>query len=391
MNSRQRVLMALEHRQPDRVPLDLGGTHVSSIHVKAYVNLCRYVGIDPEPIVFSDVYQQTVQPNEALLDFLKVDTRGLFPLCSHNWNVQGKDVGPYYEHIDEWSFVQHFPKQGGLYWSLVKSPIEGMVADPQMLKAYRWPVAEDKQRVQGLRSAALRYRQQGKIVLVKSLCAGLFEMGQRLRGMENFLCDLMADKPTAAYIMDNILELKKRYWQMVFEELGDVVDIAVETDDYGTQDSQLISQETYVEMIEPRLSELIGFMKKAFNAKKSYGEKGYVFFHSCGNVRPFLPSFIQMGIDIINPVHIAAKGMKPRGLKADFGDKITFWGGGVETQHILPYGTPRQVREDIKRNVEALKSGGGFVFATVHNIQADAPAENIMAMYDALREFGQYC
>lgn len=378
--------MSLIHKEPDRVPYDLAGSHVTGIHVAAYKKLCNYLGIDPEPIVFSDIIQQVVTPNDQLLDKLQVDTRGLFPLCSHNWNIDDKDIGDYYEHVDEWHFTQHFPKGNGHYWSLVKSPIDGMMVNKGILDAYQWPVADNPERVEGLRDLAMKYRSRGKIVMIKSICAGLFEMGQRIRGMENFLCDLLADKDTACFIMDKVLELKKKYWKIVIGELGDLVDIVVETDDYGTQQSQLVSKATYEEMIEPRLRELVTFIKTSLNSKKENGEKGYVFFHSCGNVRPLLPSFIDMGVDIINPVHITADGMEPEGLKADFGDKVTFWGGGIETQSILPNGTPKQVREDVKKNVTILKQGGGYVFNTVHNIQADVPPDNIMAMWETLQQ-----
>ena len=115
-----------------------------------------------------------------------------------------------------------------------------------------------------------------------------------------------------------------------------------------------------------------------------------LFFHSCGNVRPYLPGFIEAGVNILNPVHVTAAGMEPRALKRDFGDAITFWGGGVDTQHILPHGTPQAVKDDVKRNVEALAPGGGYVFNTIHNIQGDVPPGNIVAMYEALEECGAY-
>ncbi|HBO42696.1 MAG TPA: hypothetical protein DD670_01910 [Planctomycetaceae bacterium] len=215
-------------------------------------------------------------------------------------------------------------------------------------------------------------------------------MGQRIRGMSDFLCDILADPKTAETIMDKILELKKQYWTMVLDELGDLIDIVVENDDYGTQQSQLISPPTYHSVIEPRLRELVAFVKKKHAERRASGEPGFFFFHSCGNVRPNLPSFIDMGIDILNPVHVNAKGMNATDLKRDFGDAITFWGGGVDTQNILPHGTPEQVQADVRRNVEALMPGGGFVFNTVHNIQAEVPAENIVAMWDALRAVGRY-
>jgi len=390
MNSRERLLATLEHRLPDKVPYDLAGSHVSGIHVVAYKNLCNYLGVDYEPVVFADVIQQAVIPSQQILDRFDVDTRGLFPLCSHNWNVEGKDMGEYYEYVGEWRFTYHFPKNGGHYWSLVKSPIDGMMAERDVLDAYQWPWPDNPERIKGLRDLAVQYRNNGKIVMIKSLCAGLFEMGQRIRGMENFLCDLIADKDTASLIMDNVLRLKKKFWKMVIDELGDVVDILVEMDDYGTQQSQLISKATYEEIMEPRLRELISFMKSTLNAKKSGDEKGYIFFHSCGNIRSLLPGFVDMGIDIINPVQITAEGMEPESLKADFGGKVTFWGGGVDTQGVLPEGTPQQVREDVKKNVEILKQGGGYVFNTVHNIQAEVPPENIIAMWEALQEYGKY-
>jgi len=346
--------------------------------------------VDAKPILFSDAYQQVVVPNQAILDRLQVDTRGLFPLTNHNWKVEGEDKGEYYEFVDEWGFTQRFPKENGHWWSLVKSPLDSMIVEADQIKRYPWPDPEMPERIAGLRAQAEQYRAEGKIVLLKGFCAGLFEMGQRVRGMENFLVDLMTDPGSAGLLLDNILDLKVRFWEMALAELGDVVDIVVEGDDYGTQESQLITYKLYKKLIAPRLEELIRTLKATFSGKKRDGEKPWVFFHSCGNIRPFLPDFIEMGVDILNPVHISAAGMEPGVLKKDFGDAITFWGGGVETQSILPNGTPEQIREDVKRNVEALMPGGGFVFNTVHNIQGEVPPENIMAMWEALQEYGRY-
>lgn len=265
-----------------------------------------------------------------------------------------------------------------------------MMASPEAITSHNWPVVDNTERIEGLRELAKKYHTEGKIVMIKSICAGLFEMTQRVRGMENALCDLIADKATAKALMDKILELKIKYWDMVLEELGDMIDIVVETDDYGTQQSQLVSYDTYKEMIHPGLKELIAFLRKKLDTKKPDGQKGYIFMHSCGNIRPFIPDFIEMGIDIVNPVHINAEGMEPRPLKNDFGKDIVFWGGGVETQAILPTGTPQQVKENVKRNIEALIPGGGYVFNTVHNIQGEVPPENIVAMWNALAEYGRY-
>jgi len=389
MNSRERLIATLEHRNPDRVPYDLAGTHVSGIHQSAYQNLCRYLKLDDSPAPFADIIQQVVIPSDALLENLKVDTRGLFPLCSHNWNVIGEDKGDYFEYCDEWDFVHHFHK-GAYWWSLVKSPLDGAEIDTEQLLNYSWPQAALKERISGLREQAKKFRAEGKIVIIKSLCAGLLEMGQRLRGMENFLCDLFVDPDNSKLILDKLTEQKMQFWEMVLEELGDVVDIVVETDDYGTQESQLIPPATFRELFKPRYKEIFSLIKKKFNEKKTAGEHGYIFFHSCGNVRPILPDFIEIGVDILNPVHVNAAGMEAVELKKIFGSEVTFWGGGVETQNILPRGTVEEVREDVKRNLEVLMTDGGFVFNTVHNIQAEVPPENIIAMWETLQEYGKY-
>jgi uroporphyrinogen decarboxylase len=163
-----------------------------------------------------------------------------------------------------------------------------------------------------------------------------------------------------------------------------VVDVIAHADDYGTQESQLISPDMFREQIKPRLKTLFERVAQlAPNAKR--------FFHSCGNVRPLIPDFIEIGVEILNPVHIRAAGMEPVALKREFGKKLVFWGGGVDTQGVLPSGTPQEVKDDVRRNVDALAPGGGFVFNTVHNIQADVPPQNIIAMWEALQEYGVGC
>lgn len=389
MNSRERILNTLEHREPDRVPYDLAGMHCTSIHVKAYRALCAYLGIDPEPIRFLDVIQQVVVPKRELLEVLRVDTRGLYPLCSHNWRIDGRDVGDCYEHTDEWGFTHRFPKCDGLWWWQTGSPLSGACVSAEAIQSHQWPQADLPERIAGLRTLARQYRADGKVVMLKGLCAGLFEMGQRIRGMENFLCDLLTDRANAELLLDRILEAKKRFWAMALADLGDLVDIVVEVDDYGTQESQLISYPMFREVIAPRLRDLIQFVKSTLARKKPH-ERGYVFFHSCGNIRPFLPDFIDMGIDIINPVHINAAEMGPARLKEDFGRDITFWGGSVDAQSILPCESPERVKEAVRSNLAALMPGGGYVFTSIHNIQADVPPANIMAMWEALQEYGRY-
>jgi uroporphyrinogen decarboxylase len=170
---------------------------------------------------------------------------------------------------------------------------------------------------------------------------------------------------------------------MALPRLADVVDIISQADDFGTQTAQLISPRMFRQQLKPHWTVI-------FDRIRELAPRAHLFFHSCGNVRPLIPDFIELGVQILNPVHIKATGMAPNALKQDFGKDLTFWGGGVDTQGVLPHGTPQQVKDDVHRNIQTLAPGGGFVFNTVHNIQADVPPENIMAMYEALWEYGVY-
>jgi uroporphyrinogen decarboxylase len=167
---------------------------------------------------------------------------------------------------------------------------------------------------------------------------------------------------------------------MALPLLADVVDVVSEADDYGTQTSQLISPRMFRRLIKPRLQVLVARIKQLAPGAR-------LFFHSCGNVRPLVPDFIELGVDILNPIHVTAAGMEPAALKRDFGRDLAFWGGGVETQSVLPFGTPQDVKDNVRRNLDALAAGGGYVFNSIHNIQADVPPENVVAMWEALREY----
>ncbi|MBI4789975.1 MAG: hypothetical protein HY782_23320 [Chloroflexi bacterium] len=262
---------------------------------------------------------------------------------------------------------------------MVRSPLADASVTQDNIRNYRWPNTGDPARIAGLRAQALAYRAQGKAVMIKGVLAGVFEMAQRVRGMDVLLMDMASNDTLAGAFFDKMVELKLAFWEMALPQLADAVDVISEADDYGTQVSQLISPRMFRKLIKPRLAVLFKRIKElAPNAK--------LFFHSCGNVRPLLPDFIEIGVDILNPVHVRATGMNPIELKRDFGKDMVFWGGGVDTQGVLPTGTPQEVEDDVRRNIDALAPGGGFVFNTIHNIQADVPPENIVAMWEAVNE-----
>jgi uroporphyrinogen decarboxylase len=389
MNGRTRILAALNHQEPDRVPFDLGSTQVTGIHTVAYRALRERLGLPAVTPALCDHIQGLAMPDDELLDRLGVDVRGLFPLNSHNDRVverihrEPKGGGEEVEtFVDEWGMTQHRPYPDGLYFTVVHNPLEGEITIQDVAR-YPWPNTGDPRRIAGLRDLAILYRSQGHAVMIKGVLAGIFEMAQRMRGMAQLMMDMASDEALAGALLDKMLELKLDFWEMALPQLRDVVDVISDADDYGTQVSQLISPRMFRRLMKPRLAILFGRIKElAPNAK--------LFFHSCGNVRPLLPDFIELGVDILNPVHVRATGMNPVELKRDFGRDIVFWGGGVDTQDVLPHGTPAEVRADVRRNIEALAPGGGFVFNTVHNIQADVPPENIVAMWQALQEYGTY-
>jgi len=380
MNSRERIIAALNHQESDKVPFDLAGSTWTGITNGAYQNLRLFLGKDAGLPDWSDVVQQIVIPSEDILDLLQVDTRGLFPLTSHNWDVYNKltDTGDRWEYLDEWGFTHHFPKENGHWFSLVRHPMENVIPEISEIESYRWPDPGNKERIKGLREKAIRFREQGKLVMFKGLCAGIFEMHQRFRGMSNALVDSFLYPEFSDSLIGKLADLKIEFWKMALNELSDVVDVIAEADDYGTQESQLVDPDHFRQYYKPHISRIISAIREAAPSAK-------ILFHSCGNVRPMIPDFIEMGIDILNPVHINATGMEPRQLKRDFGKDIVFWGGGVDTQKILAQGTPGDVKDDVRKNIEALAPGGGFIFAAVHNIQSEVPPENIMAMVEGIK------
>lgn len=383
MNSRERILAALDHKEPDLIPFDLAGSTWTGIANGAYQNLLAFLGKKPEEPVWSDVIQQIIVPSDFILEKLAVDTRGLFPLTSHNWDVFKKltDSGDNWEYHDEWGFTHRFPKTGGLWFTIVRHPLENAEPDIDILSRYNWPLASDPERIKGLRERAVTFREQGKIVMLKGICAGIFEMQQRFRGMSNALIDPFLYPEFSDALVGKLADLKIEFWETALAKLGDVVDVIAEADDYGTQESQLIDPEQFRVYYKPHIARIIRAMKQA-------APKAKIMFHSCGNVRPLLPDFIEMGIDILNPVHINAVGMEPYQLKKDFGKDMVFWGGGVDTQKVLARGSAEDVREDVRKNIDALAPGGGFVFAAVHNIQSEVPPQNIIAMCEAIGRSG---
>jgi uroporphyrinogen decarboxylase len=376
--SRERVRATLDHREPDRVPFDLGGSRQSGIHVLAYGRLRRALGLDPGEPRVSDITQQLADVERDVLGAMDADVRYVSPRGSSTYRREFREDGAYRSFVDEWGVGRRIPLGTGLYYDSYAPPLGGDIG-LDAVEAYRWPDPADPARYAGMGEEARRYvEEEGRAVQVGSICGGLTEGLFKLRGFEDGYMDLAGDPALARRIMERILEVKIAYWSRVLPLVEGSVDVVGEADDLGGQDRTLFSPATYRALVKPLHRELFAYLHAHTSAR--------VFFHTCGAVRELIPDLIEAGVDILNPVQVSAAGMDTVELKREFGRDIVFWGGGVDTQRVLGAGTPAEVRAEVHRRVRDLAPGGGFVFAAVHNIQPNVPAENILAMRAALRE-----
>ena len=381
MNSRERVRLALNHQEADRIPFDLGGTGLTTIHIDAYGNLRRYLRMPAVQTRIMAMAEQLAEVDEDLAERLQTDFRLVMPGVPSGFQYAFRDEGAYEAYTDEWGIGWRKPKVGGFYYDMYRHPLAG--TDPSAeVKGYPFPDPLDEQRFATLRAQAEAAVAQEKAVVLAGPCPGIAEVYSWLRGYEAYYVDLALNQETVAYMLDRLVEFKCAFWERALQEIGDLVEVVIEADDLAGQQALLLSPRTYRRLIKPRHARLFSFIKAQAPVK--------IFFHSCGAIRPILGDFIDAGIDIINPVQVSAAGMDPSELKAEFGPDVVFWGGGVDTQRVLGQGTPEEVKEDVKRNIEALAPGGGFVFAAIHDIQANVPPRNVIAMWEAWNEYGTY-
>jgi uroporphyrinogen decarboxylase len=384
MNARERVRAALNHREPDRIPFDLGGTVVSSIHIDAYKRLREHLGLptEDEPAIL-EMAQQIAVVDGDVLDRLGIDTAPVLPKASSGYELDIGQMDGYTYYYDEWGIGNKKPVAGGFYYDFFDHPLAGAqsIAD---VDDHPWPDPQDPARFEGMGERARRIAEEDKrAVVAGGLCPGIMEMAAWMRGYERFYIDTIENPDILGRIADIVLEAKIAYWEKALQEVGAYADVVMEGDDLGAQHGPLISPKSYRQVFKPRHKELFSFLRARTEAK--------IFLHTCGAVRELLPDLIEMGVDILNPVQVSAAGMETAALKRDFGQDMVFWGGGVDTQYVFTdRARPEQVREEVRRRVGDLAPGGGFVFAVVHNVQANVPPESVMAMWETLREYGAY-
>ena len=385
MNSRERVLLALNHREPDRVPFDMGGTVVTGINVKAYQALRDYLELPRIKPTVVDIVQQLAQVDNDVMDRLGVDVSNISPRSSASFQIEIREMegGKHTYFYDEYGIGWRMPKIGGLYYDMFDHPLSGDI-DESDVESYILPDPTDPARFTGIREAAERViKEEQRAVIVGNLSAGIFELYLWTRGFQRGYSDLIGNPALVQKILRRYLDMQLAYWEKMFAVLGDMIDVVQMADDFAGQNDMLISPGLYRKYLKPLHKQLFDFVHSRSSAK--------VFLHSCGSIRKVIPDLIEIGLDIINPVQVSAAGMDSAELKREYGKDLTFWGGGVDTQRTFDGShTPEEVREDVKRRVTDLMPGGGFVFATVHNIQGNVPPENIIAMWETLHKYGAY-
>lgn len=382
MNARERVIAALNYKEPDRVPIDLGATIVSSIHTQAYVELRKHLGMDVEELKMLDYVQQLPYLDEALLKRFGVDFRLVQLPAATAPDVAIFEEGDYYAFMDRWGSKLHMPKDGGLYFDWVDFPIKEPTLEA--LDHYTWPQPDPPEVNAQLREQAKFLYENTDYALVGSavIGGGIFEQPARTMGLEDFFIALIKEPKFADRLMGQITDIYIESCNNYLEQVGEYLQVFTYWDDVNGQNGWLVSPDIYREMVKPKQQRLLEAIKSKTDAK--------VFYHGCGAVYELIPDLIDLGFDIINPVQVSARGMDTKRLKKEYGQDIVFWGGGVDTQYVLPFGKPEEVADEVKRRIDDLAPGGGFVFAAVHNIQAFVPPENIVTAFETALEYGKY-
>lgn len=375
MTGKERITTAIQHKEPDRVPLDIGAMNVSSISSVLLRKLLDHYGIE-ETFGSSDIIQRVGDPPVGLKRKIGIDTVRIGPNrieVPEGFSLT-EDVKRVFHLTDSWK-VDWEMRPGDHYFHQMTHPL----AD-ENFDSYDLPTPDKK-----LSSYVARRLEEEMewYPLIDRDCAGMFEMSQRLRGMEQVMIDLLTERKKAEQLADMILEYKFSYWDTLLDQVGNRMVTIAEADDYGTGTSLLISPELIREVYLSRFKELFTFIKKkAPNAR--------ICFHSCGAVFPIIGDLIEVGIDMLNPVQYSAIGMDLATLKREFGDQLVFWGGCVDTTDILPHGTPQQVADEVKRVIDIMAPGGGFIASAVHNIQDDVPVENVVTLVETIKQYGIY-
>lgn len=367
MTSRERVLAALDHREVDRIPIDLGGTHNSTMCTGAYENFKQYLGVEAPTVELGKAFE-IVRMDEAVLRRLPVDTRSFFINPPARSRTRWLDDRTF---VDEWGVTYRRPENWPQY-DIIAHPLAEATLDD--LERYDWPDVEDEGRYAGLRDEARNLHENTSYAVTTStMDTTIFDKSWILRGMEQFLVDMLLNPEFALALMSKVAELQFRRHERFLQEVGPYIDVIMISDDMGVQNGTLIKPALYREMVKPFHVRYLKLIKSLTNAR--------VLMHACGSIVDLVEDYIEIGVDALNPMQVQAAGMSPDSLKAQFGGRMAWW-GGIDTQHLLPNGRPADVRQAVRETLDIMRLDGDYVLGAVHNIQDDVPPENVWAMLD---------
>jgi uroporphyrinogen decarboxylase len=407
MTPRERVVSALNHKQPDRVPIDFSGHRSSGIHAIAYARLRKHLGLSERPIRVYDIIQQMAVVDEDVLALFGVDTIELgraFAVEDHWWRDWVLPDGTPCQ-VPSWALPEREGNRwilrspsgrvlaqmpdGALYFEQTYYPFVERPEDfndlPGAFSESMWtgiasppgPITAGPDGARAFVEGAKRLRATTDRAIIGLFGGNLLEVGQFLYRNDNFFMILAGEPGRAHDFLDHVVEHHLRNLEDYLSKVGPYIDVIVFGDDLGMQTGPQISPAMYREFFKPRHAMMWKRVKELAPVK--------IMLHCCGGVRELLPDLIDAGLDAINPVQITCSGMEASGLKRDFGDRLTFWGGGCDTRDILSSGSPEQVKAHVQQQIHIMHPGGGFVFQQVHNILADVPPANIVAMFEAVR------
>ena len=415
MNSRERVLKALKHQEPDRMPLDSGGCSSTTIGALPYSELKRHLGIEDGPVTLFDMVQQLAMVDQWYIDMFEVDvvdvTRAFCADTSdwQDWTLRNGEMakappwikveqeGKYWVHkADDGTVLARMPVEDGyffdqVYWPMADVGPEEWGKPEKYIHKTMWTSmtkpptnrSRDPEFPQLLGDAARKLHETTDYALLFTSGVSLFEVDQYLRRTDNLMVDLLLDRKNVEKLLDKLMEMNMANLERQLDAFGSYLHVLKLNDDLGGQSAPLISPKIFREVFLPRYKMMYELIKKK-------NPDIFIFLHSCGSIYPFLGDLIDIGLDALNPVQTSAKDMEPERLKREFGKDLTFWGGGVDTQQVLPFGTPEDVAKDVEEKMKAFGPGGGFIFNPSHNIAPGVPPENILAMFEAFKRFRSY-
>ena len=370
MTKRQRVITALNHKEPDRVPKDC--SWAAGMTDDAYKRFVDYLGIKDDRGEFNE-WRIVARFDERVLEALNIDIVSVFLRAPRGYKPR---VNPDGTIVNEWGMAR---RNVDLYTEIVGHPFANAKAED--IERFPWPDPYAPGRTDGLKEEVKRLYNETDYAIKAAVPMNSFlEFSLWMRGFEQFFVDLALNEDFVNTLLDKELELQKGFYEVLLDAVGDYIQVIETSDDLGTQRGPQISLEMYRRFIKSRQKEINDFIHSRTDAK--------VFQHSCGSVHLFIPDLIEIGLDILEPIQPLAKDMEPEKLK-EFGDKLCFW-GGIDIQRVLPYGTPEEVEEHVGSKIKMLAPGGGYIVSPAHCIQKDTPPENILALYRTVDKFGEY-